>query len=84
MDQMGYPNNIVQMKASYQEGRKFSGKMGEEITTARRPDPGVPQGAVLSPQVYSIYTADIPKPDYPIDRKTMTLYADKEAIYNGR
>lgn len=80
MDQVEFPKNIMQLIPSQLEGRKFRVKVDNEIYTPRRPEAGVTQGAVLSPKLFSIYTADIPKPNYLLDRTIMVLYADNTAI----
>lgn len=49
-------------------------KVGKVIFTFRRSEAGMPQEAVLSPLLYSIYTVDIPKSDFPKDRTVMALY----------
>lgn len=43
MDEIGYPN-LAQLKASYLERQKFRVKIGNETSTFRGQEAGVPQG----------------------------------------
>jgi hypothetical protein len=54
----------------------FHAKIGQVLSTQREIQAGVTQGSVLSPTLYAIFTADIPKPD----NKKIALYADDTAI----
>lgn len=81
MNEIGYPKNKVQLIASYVEGRIFRVKIGNKISTFIRSEAGMPQGAVLSSQAYFIYTPDIPKPDYSMDRTIMGLIVCWPYIY---
>jgi retron-type reverse transcriptase len=67
---------IVKLLNSFLEDRKFHAKIGNVLSTVREIEAGVPQGSVLSPTLYAIFTADIPKPD----ETKIALYADDTAI----
>lgn len=45
---------------SYLSSRKFQVRYGQEITTLHKIKSGVPQGIVLGPVLYTLYTADLP------------------------
>jgi retron-type reverse transcriptase len=67
---------MVKLLNSFLEDRKFHAKIGNVLSTVREIEAGVPQGSVLSPTLYAIFTADIPKPD----ETKIALYADDTAI----
>jgi retron-type reverse transcriptase len=72
----GVPLAMVKLLNSFLEDRKFHARIGNVLSTVREIEAGVPQGSVLSPTLYAIFTADIPKPD----ETKIALYADDTAI----
>lgn len=71
MSRRPYPQNKWNRVPKFRE-EEFRVKIGYD----RKQEP---QGAVLSPQLYHIYTAHILKPDYPMDSTIIALYADDTA-----
>ncbi|KAH0811919.1 hypothetical protein GEV33_010872 [Tenebrio molitor] len=69
----GVPMAMVRLLNSFLNRRVFHAKI---LSTQREIQAGVPQGSVLSPTLYAIFTADIPKPD----NTKIALYADDTAI----
>lgn len=61
---------------SYLTERSFYVKVNEEITDIRYIKAGVPQGSVLGPILYTIFTSDIPETENVL----MATYADDTAI----
>lgn len=76
MKDQGYTTGMTELLKSYLSERKFQIKAGHILSRIGITEAGVPQGAVLSPLLYTIYTADIPK----TPNTTMSLYADDTAI----
>jgi hypothetical protein len=72
----GVPLAMVRLLTSFLNRRVFHAKIGQVLSTQREIQAGVPQGSVLSPTLYAIFTADIPKPD----NTKIALYADDTAI----
>jgi retron-type reverse transcriptase len=72
----GVPLAMVKLINSFLQNRNFHAKIGNVFSTERDIEAGVPQGSVLSPTLYAIFTADIPKPD----QTKIALYADDTAI----
>jgi hypothetical protein len=72
----GLPLAMVKLINSFLQNRVFHAKIGHALSTERAIEAGVPQGSVLSPTLYAIFTADIPKPD----GTKLALYADDTAI----
>ena len=70
------PNNFYNLIKSYLSNRMFQTKINNEVTRLYPIKAGVPQGSVLGPILYLIYTADLPT------RKNITLgtYADDTVI----
>lgn len=55
------PNTVYMLINSYLNNRLFQVKFGEECSALREIEAGVPQGSVLGPVLYTIFTADIPQ-----------------------
>jgi hypothetical protein len=72
----GLPLAMVKFINSFLEKRVFHANIGHALSTEREIEAGVPQGSVLSPTLYAIFTADISKPD----GTKIPLYADNTAI----
>jgi hypothetical protein len=70
------PHEYYKILKSYLDERFFQVKLKEAITNLRKIEAGVPQGSVLGPILYLIYTADLPTSE---DTNT-TTFADDTAI----
>lgn len=60
-------------------GRSFHVKVSNSKSAIHQIKYGVPQGAVLSPSLYNVYTYDIPK----LDDCQVSLFADDTAFYKS-
>lgn len=76
MIDMGYPTAIVKLVRSYLNRRELRVRVEGELSTYRPMEAGVPQGSVLSPHLFTIFTADLPR----TARTSLALYADDTAI----
>ena len=65
------PPIIIKFIANYIIGRKAFTTYNNKTSTQRQFKTGVPQGGVLSPTLFNIYTSDIPSPP-----PNITVYAD--------
>jgi len=71
------PHTYFNVIKSYLTGRYFRVKFKEVHTDLHKIEAGVPQGSVLGPILYTLFTADIPlTPDV-----TLATFADDTAIY---
>lgn len=61
---------------SYLSGRMFQVKEGESTSMFQEIQAGVPQGSILGPVLYTIFTADLPQSS----NVTIATYADDTAI----
>jgi Reverse transcriptase (RNA-dependent DNA polymerase)/Endonuclease-reverse transcriptase len=77
LKQLGFPEYLVRLSASYLQGRQFTAAWGADTSTLRSIAAGVPQGSCLGPVFYNIYTHDIPRPPEMIE---LAGYADDLAI----
>lgn len=73
-----YTLHLTQTIASYLSGRKLQVRLQGALSTERTITAGTPQGSLLSPLLYNIFTSDIPKPNS--SQSLMALYADDTAI----
>ncbi|KAK9880827.1 hypothetical protein WA026_013154 [Henosepilachna vigintioctopunctata] len=73
----GIPNAMVELIASYQQHRHFRVGVGISHSTERMMEAGLPQGSVLSPILYSLFTRDVPK----TQGTNLAVFADDTAIF---
>lgn len=70
------PDTYYRVLKSYLENRHFQVKLSSAYTKLFPIAAGVPQGSVLGPLLYLLYTADLPK----TDSATIATFADDTAI----
>lgn len=73
------PTAAVHLIRSYLSGRSFRTSVEGELSTRRSVQAGVPQGSVLGPVLYLVYTNDMPT----TPGVTLSLYAD-DALFHCR
>ena len=73
------PYQFYNVLKSYIENRYFFVKYKEEQTKLLQIKSGVPQGSVLGPMLYLLYTADLPTTDFT----TTATFADDTAIMSS-
>lgn len=74
-----FPSHLTSLISSYLSNRSFAIKI---LNTLSQPKPikaGVPQGSVLSPTLFNLYIADIPK----TPKTRIMMYADDTALYTS-
>ena len=73
------PGNIVAFISSFLTDRSFCVRVGNSKSETIFPESGTPQGSVLSPLLFNLFTNDIPTPD----NKSVNLsqYADDLAVW---
>lgn len=70
------PNAYVNIIKSYLEDRFFRVKQEDAFSSLKEIKTGVPQGSILGPTLYLLYTHDIPEPP----NTTIATFADDTAI----
>ena len=75
--QTNIPGTIIKFITNYIKGRKAYTTYKKHTSLQRQFKTGVPQGGVLSPTPFKIYTADIPPPRAPVQ---VMAYADDITI----
>lgn len=68
------PHQHLTLQRSYLEGRTFFVRCGEAKSSIRSVNAGVPQGSVLGPILYTIYTSNLPI--ISDERLTVATFAD--------
>lgn len=76
---LGLPDSLVHIIRDFLSNRTFRYKLEGCLSRSRPITAGVPQGAVLSPLLYSLYTCDIPKSP----KVDLALFADDTALYTS-
>jgi hypothetical protein len=71
-----FPHPAYALLKSYLSGRTFQVRYQAEYTTLYNIHSGVPQGSILGPILYSIFTADIPETEQTL----IATHADDTAI----
>ena len=77
LHQTNIQHTIVKYIANYIKGRKAYTTFRNKTSTQRQLKNGVPQGGLLSPTLFIIYTSDIPTPQAPVK---LTTYTDDITI----
>lgn len=70
------PGQFYRIISSYLSDRKFKVKCGSETSQVYPIESGVPQGSVLGPVLYQLFTSDLPTSD----SVTMATFADDTAV----
>lgn len=75
------PDSMYTLFKSYLSDRMFYINVKHEFSTLRHIQAGVPQGSVLGPILYTIYTADIPQ---PVNNNSMiATFADDTVVLSS-
>ncbi|KAJ1120327.1 hypothetical protein NDU88_008500 [Pleurodeles waltl] len=72
-----FPSYLVKLLSSYLSKRTFHVAVREECSTSRPILAGVPQGSILGPFLFNIFTNDIPT---DLKKTDLALYADDVAV----
>lgn len=75
--QLGVPDRLVLIIRDFLSNRTFRYRIGNALSAPHRILAGVPQGAVLSPHLFTLFTSDIPKSK----KAQLALFADDTALY---
>ena len=73
----GLPEALCQIIGDFLRERSFRVRIGDEKSEWRPIRAGVPQGALLSPLLYVLYTSDMPK----MNHVNIAQFEDDIAIY---
>lgn len=72
----GFPGPLIYLLYQFLSNRSFHVRIQSSLSQPRLVPAGVPQGAILSPLLFALYTSDIPIPP----SCSVTMYADDTAI----
>lgn len=82
MVQAGFPNYLTKMVRCYLANRSFRVSLSGATSDTQAVAAGVPQGSILGPILFNVYTSDVPQLPGGC---TLALYADDSGIMaNGR
>lgn len=71
-----FPPYLIFLIKSFLNNRKFKAKYKNSLSNNFSMAAGTPQGSIISPLLFTIFTADIPKSDYA----SICLFADDTAV----
>jgi len=80
MKQLNFPVTLCAIILNYLENRKFKVNVNKVESNLYVIKEGVPQGSILGPTLYNIYTMDIPEPSSGVN---LLMYADDVIIYGS-
>ncbi|KAL4125873.1 hypothetical protein QTP88_010110 [Uroleucon formosanum] len=72
------PNYLLNSLTSFLSNRQFSVKINDNFSSFQPIAAGVPQGSILGPTLFNIYTSDIPQSPHT----NIALFADDTVIYS--
>mgnify|MGYP000185625789 CR=1 FL=1 len=75
--QLEFPDSYIHILHSFLTQRTFQVRYDGYLSTIRTSTAGVPQGAILSPTLYSLYVQDFK----PLSGTLISLYADDTVLY---
>lgn len=81
LDQLHLPANIIKTIENYLQDRTIIGKLQNDLGTPHNLIRGVPQGSILGPILWNLYTADNPSPG--VRGHMYSQYADDLCILNS-
>lgn len=76
MKTFGFPISMVKLIKSFLTNRQSVVRVGTAKSRSIKMRAGVPQGAVLSPTIFNIFTSDVPK----LDGAHLAQFADDQSI----
>lgn len=76
-----FTDHLCSVIHNYLQDRTFKVKSGEIISNMESADEGVPQGSILGPVLFNLFTMDIPSPSN--DDTKILAYADDILIYSS-
>lgn len=79
LNKIGTPTYLVKLIASFLKYRRFTVSVNRELSSPRSIPAGLPQGSVISPLLYAVYTSDLKIPA----KCDAGYYADDTAIWSA-
>jgi hypothetical protein len=80
LHKLSFNQMIIRWITEFLSGRSFQVRVGDAFSETRNVTSGVPQGGVLSPTLFSIYTLEVPQLGSDLDVITK-VYADDTKLY---
>lgn len=79
LESLGIRGSLLQWIKSFLSDRSFRVRVGDSLSTTRPVLSGVPQGSVLGPILFLLYTSDLPR----TIRSHCSLFADDSKIFGN-
>lgn len=81
LKRLGFAPHVQRLIASFCSSRSFTVRVGTALSESSTIPAGVPQGSALSPMLYNIYTADVPRPK---EARLLTYADDTAFVASGK